>query len=106
MTFYRPYPWYFYGKKLTQKIDQPQFVGFFKPEDVEGRGLRLVIGRQESIALYWLVDEADGVIADIRYQMIGPSALIGALEAACGLFLRKNYDQARRISADLIDREV
>jgi NifU-like protein len=103
---YRPYPWSLYGKKLAQKIDQPQFVGFFKPEDVEGRGLRLVIGRQESMALYWLVDETDGVIADIRYQMIGPSALIGALEAACQLLLRKNYDQARRISADLIDREV
>ncbi|MBP7074375.1 MAG: NifU family protein [Rhabdochlamydiaceae bacterium] len=106
MSFYRPYPWFFYGKKLSQKIDQPQFVGFFKPEDVEGRGLRLVIGRQENIALYWLVDETDGVISDIRYQMIGPSALIGALEAACQLLLRKNYDQARRISADLIDREV
>jgi NifU-like protein len=106
MNYYRPYPWSLYGKKLNQKIDHPQFVGFFKPEDMQGRGLRLVIGRQESLALYWLVDETDGVIADIRYQVIGPSALIGALEAACQLLLRKNYDQARRISADLIDREV
>lgn len=106
MTFYRPYPWAFYGKKLNQKIDHPQFVGFFKPEDVQGRGIRVVIGKQEGIALYWLVDEMDGVIADIRYQMIGPSALIGALEAACQLLLRKNYDQARRINADLIDKEI
>jgi NifU-like protein len=110
MTSYRSFPprscWPLYGKKLNQKIDHPQFIGFFKPEDVEGRGLRLVIGRQESMALYWLVDEMDGVIADIRYQMIGPSALIGALEATCQLLLRKNYEQARRISADLIDREV
>ena len=110
--FYRPYPWALYGKKLSHKIQQPQFVGFFKPQDVQGRSLRLVIGRQGSlaegyqIALYWLVDEMDGVIADIRYQMIGPSALIGALEAACQFLLRKNYDQARRLSADLIDREV
>lgn len=103
MTAYRPHPWTLYSKKLAQKIENPQFVGYFKPED---RGLRLVIGRQDDIALYWLVDETDGVIADIRYQVIGPSALIGALEAACQLLLRKNYDQARRISADLIDREV
>lgn len=106
MTFYRPYPWALYGKKLNQKIENPQFVGFFKPEDVVGRGLRLVIGRHEKMALYFLIDEMDGVIADIRYQVVGPSALIGALEAACQLLLRKNYDQARRISADLIDREV
>ncbi|MEK7084346.1 MAG: iron-sulfur cluster assembly scaffold protein, partial [Patescibacteria group bacterium] len=79
MTAYRPHPWTLYSKKLAQKIENPQFVGCFKPED---RGLRLVIGRQDDIALYWLVDETDGVIADIRYQVIGPSALIGALEAA------------------------
>lgn len=111
-SFYRRYPWSLYSKKLSQKIDHPQFVGFFNPEDVQGRGLRLVIGRQGSVSdghqvtLYWLVDEMDGVIADIRYQMVGPSALIGALEAACQFLLRKNYDQARRMSADLIDREV
>lgn len=111
-SFYRPYPWSSYSKKLIQKIDHPQFVGFFRQEDVQGRGLRLVIGKQGSasdghqVTLYWLVDEMDGVIADIRYQMVGPSALIGALEAACQFLLRKNYEQARRMSTDLIDREV
>jgi NifU-like protein len=111
-SFYHPYPWAFYGKKLSQKIHYPQFIGFFKQSDIEGRALRLVIGRRgglsdgHQIALYWLVDEMDGVIADIRYQMMGPSVLIGALEAACQFLLRKNYDQARRMSGDLIDREV
>jgi NifU-like protein len=111
-VFYLPYPWAAYSKKLAQKIDRPQFSGFFVPEDVRGRGLRLVIGREGSISegnaatLYWLVDESDGIIADIRYQVFGASALIGALEAACQLLLRKSYDQAKRISADLIDREV
>ncbi len=110
MTFYRPYPWSLYTKKLQQKIDHPRFVGFFSDlqasKEGVGGGLRLVVVKQEALALYWLVDETDGVIADIRYQVIGPSALIGALEAACQLLLRKNYEQARRISTDLIDREV
>ncbi len=111
MTFYPPHPWRAYGKKLSQKINQPQFVGFFQPEDAQGRALRLVVGRGSApdkcqIALYLLVDEMDGVIADIRYQMIGPSILIGVLEAACQFLLRKNYEQARRMSGDLIDREV
>ena len=110
--FYLPYPWALYSKKLAQKIEHPQYAGFFLPEDVLGRGLRLVIAREGSVAsgnaltLYWLVDEADGIIADIRYQVFGASALIGALEAACQLLLRKNYEQAKRVSADLIDREV
>ena len=110
--FYLPYPWAQYSKKLAQKIQHPQYAGFFLPEDVMGRGLRLVIAREGSIAsgnaltLYWLVDESDGIISDIRYQVFGASALIGALEAACQLLLRKNYEQAKRVSADLIDREV
>jgi NifU-like protein len=111
-VFYLPYPWAHYSKKLAYKIEHPQFAGFFLPEDTLGRGVRLVIGREGSVAegnavtMYWLVDESDGIISDIRYQVFGASALIGALEAACQLLLRKNYDQARRISADLIDREV
>jgi NifU-like protein len=110
-VFYLSYPWASYSKKLAQRIEHPQFVGYFVPADVVGRGLRLVIGREGSIAegnavtFYWLVDEMDGVIADIKYQAFGASALIGALEAASQLLLRKNYDQARRISAELIDRE-
>jgi NifU-like protein len=111
-VFYLPYPWAQYSKKLAYKIENPQFAGFFLPEDVMGRGLRLIIAREGSVAegnaltLYWLVDESDGIISDIRYQVFGASALIGALESACQLLLRKNYDQAKRISADLIDREV
>jgi len=110
--FYLSYPWAHYSKKLAQKIEHPQYAGFFLPEDVLGRGLRLVIAREGSVAegnaltLYWLVDETDGIISDIRYQVFGASALIGALEAACQLLLRKNYEQAKRVSADLIDREV
>lgn len=110
-VFYLPYPWAMYSKRLAQRIEHPQFIGYFLAEDVIGRGLRLVIGREGSIAegnavtFYWLVDEMDGVIADIKYQAFGASALIGALEAASQLLLRKNYDQAKRISADLIDRE-
>ncbi|CAM0117886.1 NifU family protein [Rhabdochlamydiaceae symbiont of Dictyostelium giganteum] len=109
---YRPYPWAKYTKKMVHKIEQPQFVGFFLPQDVEGRELRVVVskigGEHEGfhLALYALIDEMDGVIADIRYQMSGPSALTAILEAACHFLLRKNYDQARRISSDLLDKEL
>ncbi|MGR3973793.1 MAG: NifU family protein [Candidatus Rhabdochlamydia sp.] len=109
---YRPYPWAKYTKKMTSKIDFPQFAGFFLPEDTEGRALRRVMSscgeatEGVQITLYALVDEMDGVIADIRYQMSGPSALLGILEAACHFLLRKNYDQARRMSADLLEKEL
>lgn len=106
------FPWARYSKKLTSKIENPRHGGFFTQKQANEKGVRLVIGSQgdvqdgNSVRLYLLIDETDGVIADARFQVFGQSALIGAAEAACELLIRKNYDQARRLTADLIDRQV
>ena len=68
--------------------------------------MRLVAGREGKVCLYWLVDEADGVIADAKFQAFGPVGLIAAAEIASELVLRKNYDQASRISAELLDQHL
>lgn len=106
------FPWARYSKKLIQKIENPRHGGYFTEEEAKERGMRLATGRQgdpedgNSVSLYLLVDESDGVIADAKFQVFGQSALIGAAEAACELLIRKNYDQARKLSADLIDRQA
>src|SRR5262249_8569187 len=106
------FPWYRYSKKLANKIDQPRNVGLFTKEESEARGMFLADATEGSlvegncIRLYWLVDNDDGVIVDARFQAFGQTALIGAAEAACELLIGKNYDQAKRINADLIDRQV
>ncbi len=110
--FFTPFPWHSYSKKLISRIENPKFAGFFTPQEAEARQLRLVIGREGEIAeghileIHLLVDESDGIIADAKFQAFGTSALIGAAEAACDVLLGKNYDQAKRISADLIDRQL
>lgn len=106
------FPWYRYSKKLAAKIDQPRNCGFFTQEESEARGMFLADAKEGSIAegnclhLFWLVDKDDGIIVDARFQVYGQSALIGAAEATCDLLIGKNYDQAKRINADLIDRQV
>lgn len=106
------FPWYRYSKKLVAKIDNPRCVGLFTFAEAEARDVRLVEGREGSLAdgneirLYWLVDKEDGVIIDARFKMYGQSALIAAGEGACELLIGKNYDQASRLSADLIDRQL
>jgi NifU-like protein len=101
-----------FSKKLAQKIDAPKSVGFFTEEEAAKKAMRLAIGKAgelhegRAVMLFWLVDEEDGVIADAKFQVFGPPALVGAAEVACEILLRKNYDQARRLSADLIDRHV
>lgn len=107
-----PFPWYRYSKKLAAKIDNPRSMGFFTREESEARTMRLAEateGRVEdgnALRLYWLVDKDDGIIVDVKYQVFGQSALIGAAEAACELLIGKNYDQAKRVTADLIDKQV
>lgn len=107
-----PFPWNRYSRKLAAKIDNPRCMGFFTREESEARDMRLVEaneGRVEdgnAVRLYWLVDKDDGIIVDAKYQVFGQSALIGAAEAACELLIGKNYDQAKRVTTDLIDKQV
>jgi NifU-like protein len=106
------FSWGRYSKKLIRKIENPGHGGFFSREEAGCRGVRLALGKAgclkegHQVHLYLLVDESDGVIADARFQAFGPTGLIGAAEAACETVIRKNYDQARRLTADLIDRQV
>jgi NifU-like protein len=106
------FPWTRYSKKLAAKIDKPRCHGFFQKKQSEERGMRLAVGQEGSIEdgnlvqFYWLVDPDDGIIVDARFQVYGQSALIGAAEIACELLIGKNYDQAKRIGADLIDKQV
>ncbi len=98
--------WELFSKKLREKIDHFRFAGSFTPEIAEEKGMRYVKGVAENIAIYWLVDETDGIIADAKFQAYGPIALLAALEIASELAIRKNYTQVSRISADLIDQHV
>src|SRR5262249_9986967 len=107
-----PFPWARYSKKLAAKIEKPRNAGYFTQQSAEERGMRLAVGSEGAIedgnmvTLYWLVDKEDGVIVDAKFQVLGQTAVIGAAEIACDLLIRKNYDQAKRISADLIDKQV
>ncbi|MCC5831466.1 MAG: iron-sulfur cluster assembly scaffold protein [Chlamydiales bacterium] len=108
----KTFPWARYSKKMAAKIDRPRSAGYFTEEDAVERGMRRVIGREglmeegNVVALYWLVDPTDGVIADVKFQIFGQSALIAAAEAACELLIGKNYDQAKRIGAELLDKQL
>lgn len=94
--------WERYSKKMQGRLVKPLYMGYFS----ELRGMRLAKGHVQEgalqLSLYWLVDEGDGVITDVKYQVIGPTGLIAAAEAASELCLRKNYDQASRLSAELL----
>lgn len=100
------------GKKAIQRGLRPQNVGSFTEEAARSKQMRLARSsfiddeRGMAAALFLLVDENDGVIADCRFHGFGPPALIAALDGASEVLLRKNYDQAKRLTADLIDKQL
>lgn len=105
-----PHPWVLYSKKLQERVVNPQHVGPITPEQAGTR--RLVIGQEGAlqegsvIKLYLLVREADGVIEDARFQAFGASMLIGIADCLCALVINKNYAQASRISAELVEQKL
>jgi len=106
----QPFYWEQFSKKLREKIDRLAYAGSFSQEEADAKTMRLVTGREKGsegeICLSWLVDESDGIIADAKFQVFGPIGLIAAAEIASEWVLRKNYDQASRISAELLDQHV
>ncbi|MEN9654551.1 MAG: putative nitrogen fixation related protein [Chlamydiota bacterium] len=92
--------------KNQARLARLDYVGAFSSDQAFDEGLRLVVGVEGWLSLYWLVDTADGVIADVGYQAFGPPGLLVVAEAISELVLRKNYDQASRVTAALIEREV
>ena len=108
----KTYPWARYSKKVLLRIETPYCQGTFELSDADERELFLAHGFQGSLVdgnrfdFYWLVDKQDGVVIDSRFQAFGTTALIGGAEVACELVIGKNYDQAKRVTVDLIDMHV
>lgn len=106
------FPWTRYSRKLLARIAHPRNSGLFCRDEADKRNMRLVVGcegtKQEGnvVCLYWLVDVEDGQIVDAKFQVFGQSALVGAADVFCDLVVGKNYDQASRMTADLLDKEL
>lgn len=94
------------SKKLREKLDKLRYVGIISKQEAQEKGMRLAIGADEYVRLYFLVDPADGIVADAKFQVFGSAYLIAAAEIASELAMRKNYRQIGRLSADLIDQHV
>lgn len=106
------FPWTKYSKKLAAKLEKLRCAGIFTAEESEARAVQLAQGSAGEledgnlVRLFWLVDPDDGTIIDAKFQAFGQTALLAAAEICCELSIGKNYDQAKRITATLIDQQV
>jgi NifU-like protein len=106
------FTWQRTSKKAAEKIITARNVGSFEKKESQDRGMLCIKGRAGSVEagnimqFYWLVDPSDGVIVDAKFQAFGHWSLISAGEAACELLIGKNYDQAKRLGIELIDKNL
>jgi NifU-like protein len=107
-----PFTWHKYSKKLSSRLGVLRYAGAFEEEASKARGMHLAIGvagevnEGNAVRIHWLVDPEDGVIVDARFTAFGQTALLAAADISCELCMGKNYDQARRVTSELIDKQV
>jgi NifU-like protein len=98
------------SKKIHELLHNPQYA---YPLIVSTEStLRYVIGQEgepsegKCIRFYLLVHPEQGTIEKISYQVFGEPLLIAICEAVCEIALTKNYVQASRVGADLIEKKI
>lgn len=107
-----PFPWSSYSKKIGARLLKLRSAGHFEERASQQRGMRVVRGHAgeveegNALCIYWLIDREDGVIVDAKFCAFGQTALLAAADMACELCVGKNYDQARRLSIELIDKSL
>ncbi|MEN9344178.1 MAG: hypothetical protein RLZZ453_965 [Chlamydiota bacterium] len=105
--FFNSSPWASYNKKLISLIEHPMHGGSFTKEGAEVKGMRFFSCTLDGVwQLSLLIDESDGVIADAKFKLFGPSFLIGILEATCAYLIRKPCHILKRLSAEMIEKQL
>ena len=102
----------FYTKKILSLLDQPRFCAILTKEQANKLGYRFVCAKEQDhhqgvkIAFYLFVNQQEGIIEKVSYQAFGSPLLIAILEAFSEMIEKKNYRQASRIGADLIENKL
>lgn len=99
-----------FNKKIHEILQNPKFA---YPLIVQADSdLRFVLGQEgeleedKCIRFYLLVHPEKGSIEKISYQVFGEPLLIAICEAICEVAITKNYVQASRVRADLIEKKL
>ena len=100
------------SRTLLMRIEQWASWGTFEASQEKARWMRIakadLINSKlgVTIQLSLLFDETDGVVSDCKYIGKAPLDLLAALELFSELCLRKNHDQLRRITAQILEKKL
>ncbi len=95
------FPWVTYSAKLIKSMVHPLHAGELKSDYIGEEGS---FDSGSQVRFYLSLNTDDGVILDAKFRAFGETLLIGAAEIICELVIQKNYGQAKRISAELVEK--
>jgi NifU-like protein len=104
-------PSYYLEESFLKKSTFLTYLGFFDEETAALKNMLIATGKDvsdsfETSIIHLLIDQEDGVIADVKFQVFGRSIDYLTLEALAELVLLKTLSQVGKITAELIEKHL
>ncbi len=96
--------WDAYSKKVSERMDNPKYLGTIQQEEADARGLRLIVADYgaescgDAVRLYWLIDPASDKIIEAKFKSFGCGTAIASSDMMVELCLGKTVDEAVKIT--------
>lgn len=96
--------WDAYSKKVSDRMDNPKYLGTISQEEADARGAKLIVADYgaescgDAVRLYWLVDPASERIIDAKFKSFGCGTAIASSDMMVELCLGKTVDEAVKIT--------
>lgn len=96
--------WDAYSKKVSERMDNPKYLGTIQQEEADARGMKLVVADYgaescgDAVRLYWLIDPTTDKIIDAKFKSFGCGTAIASSDMMVELCLGKTVDEAIKIT--------
>ncbi len=96
--------WEQYSNKVTERMNNPSFMGEITEEEAAARGAKLVVADYgadscgDAVRLYWLVDPSSGKILDAKYKSFGCGTAIASSDVMAEMCIGLTVDEAVKIT--------
>ncbi len=96
--------WENYSDKVSDRMNNPRFMGEISEEEAEAKGAKLIIADfgadscGDAVRLYWMVDPKTDIIIDSKYKSFGCGTAIASSDITAELCIGKTVDEAVKIT--------
>ncbi len=104
--------WEQYSNKVTERMNNPSFMGEITEEEAKARNAELVVADYgadscgDAVRLYWLVDPETGKILDARYKSFGCGTAIASSDVMAEMCIGLTVDEAVKITNLDVERAL